>query len=99
MLGINGRSPSDANAPYALEGDGSQEITISDIAIGPKESVKVRVKTPGRKKAKVVSAKTFWMFHGQYITPGGMLLSNSDSIGDDEAETDLCPPDSPPPQD
>jgi hypothetical protein len=65
VKGVDGKAPDDPKAEYTLTGDGSRQIKISDIKKGNDDTIKVRIKGPGRALPKIKQA--FWTLDGKRI--------------------------------
>jgi hypothetical protein len=65
VKGVDGVSPSDPNAKYTLEGDGTGSIDISSIDKKKGDSIEVRIKGNGRNAPTV--RRVHWTKDGKNI--------------------------------
>jgi hypothetical protein len=74
IISVDGIAPSDPQASYTVEGEGTRRININQITKKYGDSLLLRLRNGGEKAADKIRIRTFWTYNGQTIEQA-MLMS------------------------
>jgi hypothetical protein len=89
VQGVDGVAPTDPNAEYTLEGDGSSTLDLEDIDVASGKQLKIRVKARGNKPS-INLARSYWTNNGNRLATDPALAQATVPDVDGSGETALA---------